>query len=258
MIIHLVCFAATREPPELPGDPGEPAGGYGLRDVSDILRANRAFLYLLAMIPLFAAAAALLQKCLVYHVKYGLDAHDQQHVVLFAHGVTAMLATPFWAYIAHRHGRRNAWRYSTYLLTAAALAIFLTTPDRLAGFVLLLLPLSIAYAAMGVLFWSMLPDTIEYGEWRSGHRAESLFFGIASFAQKMSIGIAGWVLGGALTMTGFVADAQQSAVTLLTIKAGMTVVPAALLLLLLVIVARYPLDASLHRRISEELRDRRA
>jgi GPH family glycoside/pentoside/hexuronide:cation symporter len=106
---------------------------------------------------------------------------------------------------------------------------------------------------MGVLFWSMLPDTIEYGQWKSGFRAESLFFGIASFAQKMSIGIAGWFLGSVLGAAGFIADASQPPSAVTTMKAGMTLVPAALLALTLLIVMRYPLDTLLHTRIRAEL-----
>ncbi len=253
VVIHLVCFLSTREPPDAELDGVGPTREYRIRDLFVILRRNTAFLYLLAMIPLFAAAAALMQKCLVYFVKYGLGAHDQQHIVLFAHGLTAMLATPLWSFVAHRWGRRAAWKYSTLLMAVAAGTMFMSTPVSLPGFVALLFPMSVAFAAMGILFWSMLPDTIEYGQWRSGFRAESVFFGIASFAQKMSIGIAGWLLGGALAAVGFVADAEQSTLTVTTIKAGMTLVPASLLLLCLLIVLRYPLTAALHQKIRSEL-----
>jgi GPH family glycoside/pentoside/hexuronide:cation symporter len=138
-------------------------------------------------------------------------------------------------------------------MVLAALVLFFAPSARMSTFLTLLVPLSIAYAAMGVLFWSMLPDTIEFGQWRSGVRAESLFFGIASFAQKMSIGIAGWFLGGMLSIVGFVADAPQTDMTLMTIKAGMTLVPALLLVLNLLLVHRYPLDSRLHQRIRAEL-----
>ena len=258
VIIQLVCFAATREPPEAELAGQAPEREYRLRDLVPILRANTAFLYLLAMVPLFSAAAALLQKSLVYHVKYGLGAHEQQHVVLFAHGLTAMLATPLWAFVAHRFGRRAAWRYSTLLMAAAAGALFVVSPGDLASFIGFLVPVSVAFAAMGILFWSMLPDTIEYGQWRSGFRAESLFFGIASFAQKMSIGIAGWFFGGMLGAAGFVADAEQTEMALLTIRAGMTIIPAFLLFAVLILVYRYPLTSALHQRIREELFERQA
>ena len=63
--------------------------------------------------------------------------------------------------------------------------------------------------ATGVLFWSMLPDTIEYGEWKSGIRTESSLYGIMTFAQKGAIAVAVIILGVALTKIGFVANQDQ-------------------------------------------------
>lgn len=253
VIFHLVCFAATREPVD-PADSARPGERkYELRDLARIVRSNTAFLYLLMMIPLLSIAAALLQKSLVYFVKYGLSMHEQQHIVLFAHGLLALLATPLWAYVAQTKGRRHAWYLSTALMTAGAFGMFVYTPGSLLGFLAMLTPISISFAAMGLLYWSMLPDTIEYGEWRSGYRAESVFFGVASFAQKLSIGVAGWALGGALAIVGFVPDVQQSVATITTIKANMTLLPAACLIVTCLIVSRYPLNATLHQQIRSEI-----
>ncbi|MEO0996806.1 MAG: glycoside-pentoside-hexuronide (GPH):cation symporter [Pseudomonadota bacterium] len=253
VLVMLLCFAMTREPPERVLDVKQPERDYRWSDVLSMLRTNTAFLYLLAMIPLFSAAAALMQKSLVYYVKYGLEAHEQQHVVLFSHGLAVMAATPLWAYVARRWDRRVAWTGSTLLLSAAAVVMVARTPETLPAFLLLLLPMSIAFAAMGVLFWSMLPDTIEYGQWRNGFRAEALFFGVASFTQKMSIGLVAWLMGWALAVVGFEPAVAQSALTITTIKMGMTLAPATLLILCLVVLSRYPLNAKLHRRIREDL-----
>ncbi|HEX5788695.1 MAG TPA: glycoside-pentoside-hexuronide (GPH):cation symporter, partial [Woeseiaceae bacterium] len=151
VMFHLVCFAATREPAEIGGAGAGGEREYGLADVVGIVRSNTAFLHLLAMIPLFSAAAAVLQKCLVYYVKYGLDAHESQHVVLFVHGLTAMLATPFWAWVSQRYGRRLAWQASTALMAAATTVLFFATPGALVPFLIALVPVSVAFAAMGML-----------------------------------------------------------------------------------------------------------
>ena len=251
--IMWACFASTAEPPESAEGDDIAEKRYRLSDLFGILRTNTAFLYLLAMIPLFAGAAAVLQKSLVYYVKYGLDAHDQQHVVLFAHGLAVLLATPFWAWFARWRSRRATWVWSTLLMSVAGTAMFAFTPESLLGFVVMLLPMSFSFAAMGVMFWSMLPDTIEYGQWRNGYRAEAVFFGVASFVQKLSIGIVAWLMGWTLALVGFEPDRPQSELTVQTIEAGLTLVPAGFLLLCLVILSRYPLSSRLHERIRREL-----
>jgi len=56
----------------------------------------------------------------------------------------------------------------------------------------------------------MLPDTIEYGEWKSGIRTESSLYGFMTFAQKGAIAIAVFILGIALTNIGFEPNQEQS------------------------------------------------
>ena len=57
--------------------------------------------------------------------------------------------------------------------------------------------------AGGILFWSMLPDTIEYGEVQTGVRSESSLYGFMTFAQKGSIAFAIIILGIVLDFIGF-------------------------------------------------------
>lgn len=251
VLAHGLCFVCTREPTP---DTDSHERDYRWRELPGLLAANRAFIYLLAMIPLFAMAAALVQKGLVYHLKYGLEAHDRQHVALLVHGSMTLVGTVIWGYVAARCGRRAAWQWSTLGFASAAVGLFLLSSPSFAGFCLLLVPFSLCFAAMGVLFWAMLPDTIEYGEWRSGQRAEAVFFGVATFTQKVAIGFAGWMLGIALGSTGFVADAPQSGTTLLAIRTAMTLAPAAMLVAVVGIVRRYPLTESAHRQIREALK----
>ncbi|MBQ75120.1 MAG: hypothetical protein CMQ20_08860 [Gammaproteobacteria bacterium] len=55
--------------------------------------------------------------------------------------------------------------------------------------------ITLGASAYCVLFWSMLPDTVEYGGWKTGIRSEAIVFGFTPFAQKLSNGITGWILG---------------------------------------------------------------
>jgi GPH family glycoside/pentoside/hexuronide:cation symporter len=75
-----------------------------------------------------------------------------------------------------------------------------------------------ANGATGVLFWSMLPDTIEYGEWKTGIRTESSLYGFMTFAQKGAIAFAAVILGMILTNIGFEPNEVQTEQTLESLK----------------------------------------
>ena len=111
--------------------------------------------------------------------------------------------------------------------------------------------------ATGVLFWSMLPDTIEYGEWKTGIRTESSLYGFMTFAQKGAIAIAAVILGIILTNIGFEPNKDQTQETLSSLKALMSLIPLIGVLISLVLVYFYPIDKNLHKKLIEDIENRK-
>jgi glucuronide carrier protein len=59
------------------------------------------------------------------------------------------------------------------------------------------------------VFWSMLSDTVEFGEWKTGIRAEGGTFSIASFVIKVASAVAGGLLALILARTGYVPQVEK-------------------------------------------------
>ena len=111
--------------------------------------------------------------------------------------------------------------------------------------------------ATGVLFWSMLPDTIEYGEWKTGIRTESSLYGFMTFAQKGAIAIAAVILGMILTNIGFEPNQDQTQETLSSLKALMSLIPLIGVSISLVLVYFYPIDRNFHKKLIEDIENRK-
>ena len=74
----------------------------------------------------------------------------------------------------------------------------------------------------------MLPDTVEYGEWKTGHQVESMVFGFATFAQKIGRGVErAFILGVLLDVIGYQAGVEQSEATLSGLRMIIVFVPLA-------------------------------
>ena len=116
--------------------------------------------------------------------------------------------------------------------------------------------LGIGNGATGVLFWSMLPDTIEYGEWKTGVRTESSLYGFMTFAQKGGIAISALILGALLTNIGFVPNMIQTEETLENLKTLMTFIPLSGVILSFMLVYFYPVDSKFHRKLIREINER--
>ena len=113
--------------------------------------------------------------------------------------------------------------------------------------------IGIGNGATGILFWSMLPDTIEYGEWKSGIRTESSLYGFMTFAQKGAIAFAAVILGMALTTIGFEPNQVQTQETLDGLKSLMTWIPLAGVCISFVLVYFYPIDKAFHEKLIQDI-----
>jgi len=245
--VHVVCFLNTTEP-DL-GEQGEAEPVVGLKDIAAMVRANTPFVLIFFSVLLFSSAAVLMGKNTLYIVKYALEAHDRQHIVVLTTGITSLCMIPIWTWIAHRIGKRKTWLIATAIGAGGLLALYGMGVSTFERFVLHMFVIQLGMSAFGMLFWSMLPDTVEYGQWKTGIRSEAIVFGFTTFAQKVSIGIAGWILGFLLTWTGYESNAAQSQETLDGILMIMTLIPTALILLASTLVWRYPIETELHDEI---------
>ena len=69
-------------------------------------------------------------------------------------------------------------------------------------------------AFVNSLNWALVPDTVEYGEWKTGIRAEGACYTGYTFFRKISAALAGFLPGLMLTQIGYVPNAVQSDGTL--------------------------------------------
>jgi GPH family glycoside/pentoside/hexuronide:cation symporter len=82
------------------------------------------------------------------------------------------------------------------------------------------------------LNWAMVSDTVEYGQWKTGIRSEALTYSAFTWFRKLSQAIAGFVPGVVLALVAYVPNAaQQSEVTLFSIRALMFLYPLAMIVL---------------------------
>lgn len=118
--------------------------------------------------------------------------------------------------------------------------------------------MQIATAGLAMNFWSMLPDTVEYGEWRTGLRAESMVFGLGQPFVKAFLGVGASVFAISLELVGFIPNAPQSEETLQGLRHIMILLPAAGLTCGLIAVWFYPLKRGVHKDIVVQLDERNA
>jgi Na+/melibiose symporter-like transporter len=106
--------------------------------------------------------------------------------------------------------------------------------------------------------WGMLPDTVEYGHWKTGIRSEGLPFAFFSFMQKLGLAIAGSVAAFVLSQVGYVPNQEQTPQAKAAIEWLFNLIPAGYSLACFIALSFYKLDNKLFNKIQDELKTRGA
>ena len=226
-------------------------------EVAHSVSRNYPFWIIFLAIIILISTYLMFNNNLIYFSKYALGLHDYQGVILgFLNGAT-LLAVPIWAYAALKLGKKNTWLISMAILFLGFTTFNYYPIDDLDTLIYILIFIGFGNGATGVLFWSMLPDTIEYGEWKSGIRTESSLYGFMTFAQKGAIAIAVFILGIALTNIGFEPNQEQSIETIEALKNLMSIIPLIGVFISFVLLYFYPIDKAFHRKLIQDIENRR-
>lgn len=104
------------------------------------------------------------------------------------------------------------------------------------------------------LNWALVPDTVDYGEWKTGIRAEGSVYTGYTFSRKISAALAGFLPGILLSYIGYVPNAEQTADTMFGLHCLIFLIPGTLALVALVtMLFFYHLDEKLYVSIIKDL-----
>ncbi|MCY1274809.1 Isoprimeverose transporter [compost metagenome] len=217
------------------------------------LLSNRPLLIVLGITLMNSLASTFFSKNLLYYFKYVRNDPDFGGTALAMMAAVAALAAPLWAHVARSRSKRFALLAGTGFYALGFVLWYLCNGAGYIGLLAILALIAVGASASAVCFWAMVPDTVEYGQWRSGIRSESLIIGTVIFAQKAALGIAAGILGLALSGIGFVPNSVQSAHTTDLLLLTMSLVPLLGTVGVLLLAWIYPIDPAMHRRLLDAL-----
>lgn len=252
----LYCFFSMREPDTAPLRSESFLGD--LKSIFPMFLANRPLMRVFGVIILASVCLGMFGKNMLYHFKYDLQRPELTVIALVLPAILLVLTVPVWVWVSKRSSKRFALTMGTVVSLAGYLLFFFNFENWLWLTFGSILVIGVGSSALAVMFWAMLPDTVEYGEVKTGIRAEAKTFGFATFAQKAATGINAVLLGVLLGVVGYEANAALTPETLIGMKAIMALIPAAGAVGILLILRGYTLDQTRHRQLVAELEARRA
>lgn len=251
VVLFTISFATTRENVEAPGH------APSLADAVNVLKGNWPLILILVTFWAGMMGYTIRASAVVYYFKYNVGREDlvpYYMLSLTLANLIGIMATPL---ISGRLGKRKAYILMALLGAVPSTALYFIPYDAVWTIFGLSIASSFCFGAPAVLGWAMMPDTIEYAEWKTGIRAEGVIYATSSFFQKLAMALGGAFSGLLLAWTGYVANAEQTAGTMEGIAFMMAGAPVIVMAIGIVAIWYYPLDEKTHGDIVEELEARR-
>lgn len=248
--IILLVFATTREEPHQ-----APPPHFDLSLLRGIF-GNRAFWTLIIAASCVFAFHTAFAKSILYHFKYALNDEASARTALTLSSASGLVTLPLWMLASRWLSKRGVWLAAAVVYATGCAAFLSLAAHETWQMYVIVVWIQTGYAGMAYVFWAMLPDTVEYGEWRTGVRAEGMAFGVALLFQKMALGLGAAMLGVALDQLGYRPNETQAPETLDGLKLVMALLPLLGVGVGAVFMFFNPLRRGAHEKIVADLAQR--
>jgi len=191
---------------------------------------------------------------MIFFAQYNLGNIALQPILNFVMIGASIVGIMFVPRLVERFGKKQT-AMGGFVISVIANGLNFVIPTNLWTFMILV---TIGYAALAVpnaVTWAFVSDTIDYGEWHTGVRKETMTYAAFNFSRKIAQSLAAIVGAGMLAVTGYVAQAEnQTPETLAGIKSVMTLYPAvALTIAAVILFFLYNLPDGKYKMIAREL-----
>ena len=189
----------------------------------------------------------------LYVAHYVMNAPQLAPFFILAYMVFSFSSTPLWMPLARRLGKKNLW-LGSLLVSACAFGGMITLNP---GDEVLLVSLAALAGAAGSCGGTVNPsiksDIIDFDEYRTGERKEGAYFAAWYFVSKSAYGVMLMVTGFALSLSGFVPNAEQSATVVWTFKGLYAGLPFVAYIVGAILFMRFSFDENEHKKVMVEL-----
>ena len=257
-VLLLICFINCRE--TVSDEAMEAAAGQtpsAGKDVKAMLT-NQYFWSTLILWTVTCVHTTIVGTVLPYYCKYIFE-NDNLYSIVYTEEIIllivgAILTPP----IMNRIGKRNISLIGA-ILAVSGQALFLVNTASFTWLCVCRLIRSLGQAPLTATVFGMMGDTVDFGQWKTHRRTESLIFGAGSMGFKIGTGLTSFVVSALLSAAGYVSSSSgghvQSAQALGMVRNLFIYGTILVWLVAVVVLILYKLDQKMPA-IAEELKER--
>ncbi|GAB2887702.1 MFS transporter [Nocardioides pacificus] len=240
----VLSYRGTRRAPV-----GTTAPGTGtLREQLAVVAGARDFRLLLTTFVLQALAVGCMLAGVDYVAGDVLERQGASTILFVCFVGPALVLTPLWARIGQRIGKKRGYVASSLFLAAGAGLLVMASWMPAAGVFGATALVGVGYAGCQVFPMAMLPDAAAVDARRTGENRAGVYTGVWTAGETLGLALGPGVFAVLLATGGYVSstdgDAVQPDSAVAAIVLGFSLLPAVLIVVSLLWLARYSLDAA--------------
>jgi glycoside/pentoside/hexuronide:cation symporter, GPH family len=176
-----------------------------------------------------------------YYAKYYLGGGEALISRFMGVGVfAAILSMVASTWITKRICKIQLFRWTQIAVGGiSALMLVMVKPGDVNTALVLYFILSFVVDLHAPIFWSVIPESVDYGAYKTGVRVSGLAIGLIAFCQSLGLAIAGSGTNKLLDHFGYVANQEQTPEALRGIALMLTIIPGAFHILVGVLMLKY-------------------
>jgi sugar (glycoside-pentoside-hexuronide) transporter len=246
-VIILFSFTVVQERVEVPKEK------YHLKDIFRILRKNDALLVLALAMILNTGVWVIGNAVALYFFKYVLKNADLQSLFFFVMIPFNLLGVILAPSISKFIGKHKTFIWGSFIVALIGISRYFV-PDSWVWIIFGVSAIgTVGQMMCSVTQWGMVPDTVEYGHWKTGLRSEGIPIAFFSFSQKLGMALAGAFAAWILSLTGYVANTELTPLAEEGIRWLFNIVPGLCSVLCLLSLLFYKLTQERYEEILEYL-----
>jgi GPH family glycoside/pentoside/hexuronide:cation symporter len=191
-----------------------------------------------------------------YYFKYILKNEAMIPVAFLCLFVTAIAFMPLFVKISTKKSKKFAYNLGIGSFAVVLVLLFFFGEKNIYLTLFLFFLGAAGMATNWLSAWSMVPDTVEYSQWKTGLRREGVIYGAFFFCQKLPAALAAFMVGLVLKHVGYVANVEQTETSLMGIRLLLTLIPVGFIILGIIFISLFPINASMHKKILNDIEAR--
>jgi len=210
---------------------------------------NGSFLVLFFGFTLMSLGTTMVGTLFMLFATFAMDLERQAQPILLSYFAVNIVGLPFWVWLSHRIGKRQAWMTGTLIMMIANPAYLFFGPGQIVPFVLISAVLGFAGGNFLALAMSMKADVIDIATRRGGTSIAGAYMAVWSLGAKTTQALAVGISLPLLGLLGFDPRAENGPDEINALRYVFALLPAFIYLTAIATISRYPITQARLERL---------